>query len=247
MMLTEDEIPEDLIKEARIFHFGTLSMTHEGVRKATKKAIAIAKDAGALVSFDPNLREPLWNSLEEAKEQVLYGLGQCDVLKISDNEIQWLTGEDDYTEGVKWIRDRYDIALILVSMGKDGAGHINLVRDGEWKSGGPVMVASKSHPERQYDNGVTVIMGKVTSAAKRIGKGSGTPYFSMNIVTADHTQHHISVFNHDDDYNRNNIEEAMKRVQPFLENGEHGFIPFITISSRTLRHRKHRQSRLLRT
>lgn len=63
----EDEIPEDLIKEARIFHFGTLSMTHEGVRKATKKAIAIAKDAGALVSFDPNLREPLWNSLEEAR------------------------------------------------------------------------------------------------------------------------------------------------------------------------------------
>lgn len=121
MMLTEDEIPEDLIKEARIFHFGTLSMTHEGVRKATKKAIAIAKDAGALVSFDPNLREPLWNSLEEAKEQVLYGLGQCDVLKISDNEIQWLTGEDDYTEGVKWIKARYDIPLILVSMGKDGS------------------------------------------------------------------------------------------------------------------------------
>lgn len=121
MMLTEDEIPEDLIRKARIFHFGTLSMTHEGVRKATKKAIAIAKDAGALVSFDPNLREPLWNSLEEAKEQVLYGLGQCDILKISDNEIQWLTGEEDYTRGVKWIRNRYDIPLILVSMGKDGS------------------------------------------------------------------------------------------------------------------------------
>lgn len=113
-----------------------------------------------------------------------------------------------------------------IAVFKDGAGHVNLVRDGEWKSGGPVMVNSKSHPDRQYDNGVTVIMGKVTSAAKRIGKESGTPYFSINIVTADHTQHHISVFNHDDDYNRNNIEEAMKRVQPFLENEEHGFIPF---------------------
>lgn len=56
-----------------------------------------------MVSFDPNLREPLWNSLEEAKEQVLYGLGQCDVLKISDNEIQWLTGEDDYTEGCELV------------------------------------------------------------------------------------------------------------------------------------------------
>lgn len=113
-----------------------------------------------------------------------------------------------------------------VAIFKDGAGHTNLVRDGEWKSGGPVMVASKSHPDRQYDNGVTVIMGKVTSAAKRVGKESGTPYFSMNIVTADHTQHHISVFNHDDAYNNNNIEEAMKRVQPFLANDEHDFIPF---------------------
>ena len=73
MMLREDELPEPLIKEARIFHFGTLSMTHEGVRQATKKAIRIAKEAGALISFDPNLREPLWNSLEDAKEQVLYG------------------------------------------------------------------------------------------------------------------------------------------------------------------------------
>ena len=73
MMLREDELPESLIKEARIFHFGTLSMTHEGVRQATKKAIRIAKEAGALISFDPNLREPLWNSLEDAKEQVLYG------------------------------------------------------------------------------------------------------------------------------------------------------------------------------
>ena len=93
MMLTEDEIPEELIRDTRIFHFGTLSMTHEGVRAATKKAIDIAKEAGAIISFDPNLREPLWNSLDEAKEQVLYGLGKCDILKISDNEIQWLTGE----------------------------------------------------------------------------------------------------------------------------------------------------------
>ena len=121
MMLSEDEIPEDLLKNTRIFHFGTLSMTHEGVREATKKAIAIAKDAGALISFDPNLRFPLWRSEEEAREQVLYGLGYCDVLKISDNEIQWLTGEEDYSKGVEWIKERYDISLILVSMGKEGS------------------------------------------------------------------------------------------------------------------------------
>ena len=88
MMLTEEEIPEELILETRIFHFGTLSMTHENVRRATKKAVAIAKQAGAIISFDPNIREPLWNSMDEAREQVLYGLGQCHILKISDNEIQ---------------------------------------------------------------------------------------------------------------------------------------------------------------
>lgn len=121
MMLTEEEIPEELILETRIFHFGTLSMTHENVRRATKKAVAIAKQAGAIISFDPNIREPLWNTMDEAKEQVLYGLGQCHILKISDNEIQWLTGKNDYTEAVKWIREKYDIPLILVSMGKEGS------------------------------------------------------------------------------------------------------------------------------
>ena len=68
MMLSEDEIDEEFIKQGRIFHFGTLSMTHEGVRNATKKALKIAKDNGLLISFDPNLREPLWDSLEIAKE-----------------------------------------------------------------------------------------------------------------------------------------------------------------------------------
>lgn len=121
MMLTEAEISESLMKDSRIFHFGTLSMTHEGVRAATKKAVSIAKEAGALISFDPNLRPPLWKDMEEAREQVLYGLGYCDILKISDNEIQWLTGKSDYTEGVEWINERYHIPLILVSMGKQGS------------------------------------------------------------------------------------------------------------------------------
>ncbi len=121
MMLKESEVKEELIKESKLFHFGTLSMTHEEVRKATKKAIQIAEEAGDIISFDPNLREPLWNSLGEAKEQILYGLSHCHILKISDNEIQWLTGQEDYTDGVKWILERYQIPLILVSMGKEGS------------------------------------------------------------------------------------------------------------------------------
>lgn len=125
MMLTADEIPEELLRDTAIFHFGTLSMTHEGVRAATKKAIAAAEDAGCLISFDPNLRFPLWKNEEEARAQVLYGLEHCDILKISDNEIQWLTGETDYTKGVEWIQKRYGISLILVSMGKAGSRAYN--------------------------------------------------------------------------------------------------------------------------
>lgn len=121
MMLTEAEVPEDLIRDSKIFHFGTLSMTHEDVRKATKKAIAIAKESGAVISFDPNLRPPLWKSLEDAKQQAAYGFSQCDVLKISDNEIQWFTGEEDFDAGIQKLRDQYDIPLIMLSMGKEGS------------------------------------------------------------------------------------------------------------------------------
>lgn len=121
MMLTVDELNLDLVRDTRIFHFGTLSMTHDGIRATTKKAVETAKEAGALISFDPNLREPLWDSLDNAKEQVRWGLGKCDVLKISDNEIQWLTGEEDFTAGVKKIREEFPIPLILVSMGRDGS------------------------------------------------------------------------------------------------------------------------------
>lgn len=121
MMISEADLEDSLISDCRIFHYGTLSMTHDVCRKATYKAISDAKAAGAILSFDPNLREPLWNSLDEAKEQILYGMGQCDILKISDNEIQWLTGEEDFDAGVAWIRERFDISLILVSIGKEGS------------------------------------------------------------------------------------------------------------------------------
>lgn len=121
MMLEEGDINNSLIKNCKIFHFGTLSMTHKGVRKATKKAIKKAKESGTLISFDPNLRPPLWESLNDAKKQVEYGLSQCDILKISDNEIQWFTGEKDFDKGIKKLQDKYSIKLIVLSMGKDGS------------------------------------------------------------------------------------------------------------------------------
>lgn len=121
MMLNEEEIDEDLIKNCKIFHFGSLSMTDEPVRSATKKAIEIAEKYQKLRSFDPNLREPLWKNLDFAKKQIIFGLKHCDILKISDNEIQWLTDEEDFDKGITWLKENFDIKMILLSLGKDGS------------------------------------------------------------------------------------------------------------------------------
>lgn len=121
MMLIADEVNPEVVKNTKVFHFGTLSMTHEGVREATKKAVETAKANGCLVSFDPNLRPPLWSSLDLAKEQMEYGFGKCDILKISDNEIQFVSGKEDYDEGIAYLQETYNIPLILLTMGKDGS------------------------------------------------------------------------------------------------------------------------------
>lgn len=121
MMLTADEVNPEVVKDTKVFHFGTLSMTHEGVREATKKAVETAKANGCLVSFDPNLRPPLWSSLDLAKEQMEYGFGKCDILKISDNEVQFVSGKEDYDEGIAYLQETYNIPLILLTMGRDGS------------------------------------------------------------------------------------------------------------------------------
>ena len=122
MMLTEDELPLDVIASSRIFHFGTLSMTHEGVRRATVKAVDCARAGGALISFDPNLRPPLWGSLDEAERQIECGLSKCDILKIADNELEFMTGETDLDAGAAILRERYpNIQLCNVTAGPGGS------------------------------------------------------------------------------------------------------------------------------
>lgn len=122
MCLLENEIDAELLSSCKIFHYGSLSMTAENCFMATKKAIAVAKDNGAILSFDPNLRPPLWESLEVAKEKIAYGMEQCQILKISDNEITWFTGLNDYDQGAQFILSKYpNIKLLLVSMGPDGS------------------------------------------------------------------------------------------------------------------------------
>lgn len=121
MMLREEDIREESILNARIFHCGTLSMTHEEVRKATYRAIRTAKENKILFSFDPNLRLPLWKSEEEAREQIAYGLKYCDILKISDDEILFMTGEQDIQKAVLELKKMTGAKLICVTVGKEGS------------------------------------------------------------------------------------------------------------------------------
>ena len=120
--LSTEEVDLALVRGCRIFHFGTLSLTDEPCKSATIAAVQAAKEAGALLSFDPNLREPLWPSLDAAREQIAWGLGQCDILKISDNEIVFMTGEEDFDRGAAQLMARYpNIRLLNVTAGGDGS------------------------------------------------------------------------------------------------------------------------------
>ena len=121
MMLCPAEVNADTIRSSKIFHFGTLSMTHENNKAATLFAVKTAKENGVLISFDPNLREPLWKSLDDAKEAMRYGFSVCDIMKISDNEIEFFTGESDIDKGVEAIRREFNIKLVLATMGKNGS------------------------------------------------------------------------------------------------------------------------------
>lgn len=121
MMLNEDEVDYDLIRKSRIFHLGTLSMTDEPVLSATKRALEVAKEAGCIITLDPNLRPPLWKSLDDAKAAMDYVFRYCDMLKISDNEIQFISGKEDYDEGIRYLQEKYNIPLIFLTMGKEGS------------------------------------------------------------------------------------------------------------------------------
>ncbi len=121
-LLTAEEVSPDLVAGARIFHFGSLSLTGEPVRTATQKAVALARESGAAISFDPNLRPPLWDSLEEARAQIAWGLARSDVVKIADNELLFLTGETDFDAGVARLRaDFPNLRLITVTAGAAGS------------------------------------------------------------------------------------------------------------------------------
>lgn len=122
--LTCEELDLSLIDETRAFHFGTLSLTDEPVRSATQKAVAYAKEHGKLITFDPNLRLPLWKDEQEAKQQMEWGLRQADVVKISDNEVEFLWGLDEIAGGEKLLKE-YGVQLAMVTLGPNGSYLVN--------------------------------------------------------------------------------------------------------------------------
>ena len=117
--LSWEEVDKSLIDEAKVFHFGTLSLTDEPVRTTTQKCVAYAKEQGKLITCDPNLRKPLWRSEGEAKEQILWSLQQADVVKISDDEVDFLwscTPE----EGADKLLQEFGVSLAMVTLGPKG-------------------------------------------------------------------------------------------------------------------------------
>ena len=127
--LSFEEIDLSIIDQAKVFHFGTLSLTDEPARSATYKAVAYAKEAGKLITYDPNLRKPLWADLEEAKRQLIWGLGQADVVKISDEEVEFLFGLG-VEEGAKYILKNFGVKLVFVTCGAEGCFFKNALAEG---------------------------------------------------------------------------------------------------------------------
>lgn len=124
MLLAAEELSYSLIDQAKVLHFGTVCMTNEPARTAHYRAVEYARKAGKLVTFDPNLREPLWADLEDAKSQMFWGIRHADVVKISDNEVEFLFG-CSVEKGAEILLNEYGVQLVFVTLGKDGCYFAN--------------------------------------------------------------------------------------------------------------------------
>lgn len=121
MMLSKEDVPLSLLKDTRLFHFGTLSMSSSLSKEATTTAVSHAREAGALISFDPNIRQALWEDKEMLRSAITYGLSVSDILKFSDDEIVWYTGEEDIDKAAEALKKETGAKLILLTLGKNGS------------------------------------------------------------------------------------------------------------------------------
>ena len=206
-----DELDLSIIDETKVFHFGTLSLTDEPARAATYKAVNYAKSKGKLITYDPNLRKPLWNDLTEAKNQLIWGLGQADVVKISDEEVEFLFGVNP-VEGGKYIIETFGTKLVFVTCGGNGCwyfnanayGHVDALSNIEVKDttgagdifGGSAvwkLLQSNKDPEDLDDSELRLIVEYATTVAglstTRVGGISSIP--SLKEIEL-RSQQHIS-------------------------------------------------------
>ena len=117
--LRAEEVDEALIADAKVFHFGTLSLTDNPAARATRHAVELAKRHGTLISLDPNLRKPLWKRETDAREAMEWSLHQADIVKISDEEIDWLWGLTP-EEGAEKLLREYAVSLVYATLGPKG-------------------------------------------------------------------------------------------------------------------------------
>lgn len=119
MMLSQSDVDYDMIRQSKVFHFGSISMTHEPARSATLAACQFAKEKGLIISYDPNYRAPLWSSVREAKENMSRGLEFADILKISEEELELLTETTDLSNGASILFNQ-GIKVVLITLGAQG-------------------------------------------------------------------------------------------------------------------------------
>ena len=159
-----EELNLKLIEEAKVFHFGTLSLTDEPARTATYKAVDYAKSLGKLITYDPNLRKPLWSSMDECKKQLLWGLSQADVVKISDEEVEFLFGCTP-EEGADKLLNEFGVTLAMVTLGPNGAYLKN-------KTACTYVQCPKVHPIDTTGAG-DIFGGSAVSRMLKLGKNPG--------------------------------------------------------------------------
>lgn len=160
-MLTFAECDLSLIDAARVFHFGTLSLTDEPARSTTRQAVEYAREKGKLITFDPNLRLPLWRTEDQARAEILWGLSRADVVKISDEEVRFLWGCGP-EEGAARILQEYGAQLVFVTLGPDGCYYAN--RQASGRTGCP-----RVHPVDTTGAG-DIFGGSAVSGILRCGR-----------------------------------------------------------------------------
>lgn len=119
--LSPREVDTDRISACKIFHFGSVSLTDEPSKSATLEAVRYAKDRKILISFDPNLREMLWDDLSAARDAISDGLGYADIVKLSEEELLFLSDQDSLEKAMDVIYEKYAPALLAVTMGAGGS------------------------------------------------------------------------------------------------------------------------------